>query len=122
MKTKNLIRHLTKIVLVLFIATFTSSCMMIHVAHHNVEVDEKFNRDPVCGSKVDSSVVINYSYKNRMYYFDNEECKKVFMQNPEKFEFTENQYHKKNSTFLIAGAVAMGVMMVFMMGFVVGTW
>jgi YHS domain-containing protein len=74
------------------------------------------NKRPFCGVVIyDTVVSINYVYKNRTYYFDTEECVKVFQNNTKKFAI---KTHKNNSnTEVIIGTVAMGAMMFFMMGF-----
>ena len=118
MKTKKLIQKSIKAIVALIILMQGTSCMMMHLTQHDdVYGGQKIIHDPVCGTVIaDTSSSKKYVYGNKTYYFDTEECQKVFQKNPEKFAYTEN-HHSVNTPLLVTGTVAMTAMMVLMMGF-----
>jgi Cu+-exporting ATPase len=49
-------------------------------------MDHKNHLDPVCGMRVDkTSAAGEYEHKGVMYYFDTEECMKLFYQDIEQY-------------------------------------
>lgn len=48
--------------------------------------NHKSHIDPVCGMRVEKTDAAGmYEHKGVMYYFDSEECMKLFYQDPERY-------------------------------------
>ncbi len=116
-----------KIIFLVFLISQTSSCMMMmhtvpgHDGNNNHNHNNDMARDPVCGAEVDRNTTLKYIYEDRVYYFDSEECMRVFQKNPERF-IRNGEHHNRNIPFTIAGAMLMGTMMILMMGFWIYRW
>lgn len=49
--------------------------------------NHKSHIDPVCGMRVErTNAAGEYEHEGVMYYFDSEECMKLFYQHPEQYE------------------------------------
>lgn len=49
-------------------------------------MDHKNHIDPVCGMRVEKTDAAGeYEHEEVMYYFDSEECMKLFYQDPEQY-------------------------------------
>ena len=119
-------------------ATLTSSCMMMHQMpmhqmpmpmdnmsenknqneHSNSEM--KMTKDLVCGMQVGTNTAWTFDHEGNTYYFDSEECLKVFQKDPQQFVKSEVKMNKENnkgnvSKAAIWGGVAMVTMMIVMM-------
>ena len=57
-----------------------------HISSEKPSHTVKQGVDPVCGSSMDSAEASwHSSYHGNLYYFDSEECKKQFEENPDLF-------------------------------------
>lgn len=55
-------------------------------------MDHKNHIDPVCGMRVEKTDAAGeYEHEGVMYYFDSEECMKLFYQDPEQYEHNSVQ-------------------------------
>lgn len=73
--------------------------------------------DPVCGVKVDTATNLKTEYNHNVYYFDSEECQKVFLKNPEKFVGSQASHYKAHNMSgmgWMGGAVMVTVMAIAM--------
>lgn len=73
--------------------------------------------DPVCGTKVDTATALKTEYSHNVYYFDSEECQKVFLKNPKKFVAPQSSHHKAGDMSgmgWMGGAVMVTVMAIAM--------
>ncbi|MFZ1700933.1 MAG: YHS domain-containing protein [Pyrinomonadaceae bacterium] len=49
-------------------------------------MDHKSHIDPVCGMRVEkTNAAGEYEHEGLMYYFDSEECMKLFYQHPDQY-------------------------------------
>ena len=49
-------------------------------------MDHKNHKDPVCGMRVEKTDAVGeYEHEGVMYYFDSEECMKLFYKDPEQY-------------------------------------
>lgn len=98
------------------LTSLLGSCMMMHPMgmDHNQHKKDVFT-DPVCGMQTDTSVALTFKYEAKIYYFDAEECLKVFQKNPQQFIKKENNNTHLSNAAVWGGATLMGVMMIAMM-------
>jgi YHS domain-containing protein len=94
------------------------SCSMRKYDHRQTTEDEKILFDPVCRMEIDTSTALKTEFSGTVYYFDSEECQKVFLRNPDKFAALspENSVkkHKHSSNMEMMGGVGAAVMLVAM--------
>ena len=99
------------------VLAFSTSCKMTHNMGmpmndmnnmDNSQSDAMDLIDPVCGMQVDVDNTFTLSYEGTAYYFDSEECLKVFQKNPEKFLKKDMKTGKEKSKKQMNGAVMMG--------------
>jgi len=114
-----------KILSVLAITLFVSSCMTMGVGHlstnqnrYESHPNEISYVDPVCGNLIEKvSKDLSYNYGGSIYYFHTSDCLNKFKQAPEKF-ITHDQYsgnHRNNNAMMWGlGGVAMIGMMLLM--------
>lgn len=128
------LRGVTIVGIIAFLLTSSNSCMMMHnmsmPMEDNIEkMDDSqmhaLGIDPVCGMQTDTSAALVFNYEGNTYYFDSEECLKVFQKNPRKFSkknMTGGKKQSKNRSnrTLIIGGVAMAAMMAVMMTVMLG--
>jgi len=113
---KGINKGLTLILLLAGCFSFTS-CITIN----RMQQPQAYNAsiDPVCLMKVDTTTALKTDYNGRTYYFDTNECQKVFLKNPEKFSNGEMQMsHQKGNNMMgmgwWGGAVAVSAMVAMM--------
>ncbi|MEQ9261878.1 MAG: YHS domain-containing protein [Owenweeksia sp.] len=72
--------------------------------------------DPVCGSTVKQDTKWYFSYEERIYYFESEECKLVFQKDPARFAQNQpgHNSHKGLGKLGWWGPVMAGIMVLGM--------
>ena len=89
-----------------------SSCMSLTHANHSTP-----NKmiDPVCGQVVAEDSTITTKVGQTTYYFDSEECRSVFLKDPERFANQNNTGSNHSMHWGILGGSVMAISMVVMM-------
>lgn len=100
-----------KLVIATMILTLSSSCMSIRHANHSSS-NEKV--DPVCGQVV-SGDSLTTEFRGVAYYFDSEECRSVFLKDPERFVGKKSTSSNHFMHWGILGGSVMAISMVVMM-------
>lgn len=106
------------LILFLFVTCLSyTSCITINRIQEPQHLSS--NIDPVCGMKVDTTTALKTDYNGRTYYFDKDECQKVFLKNPGKFANGEMQMSHHNGNNMMGmgwwgGAVAVTAMVAMM--------
>ncbi|MEQ8551776.1 MAG: YHS domain-containing protein [Cyclobacteriaceae bacterium] len=110
----NSFRQKTAITLIFLIAT--TSCMSLKQTNYSTSGK---NVDPVCGQVVADST-ISTKLGHTVYYFDSEECRSVFLKDPERFTTQKNRAQNHMTHWGILGGSVMVVSMAVIMLFTIG--
>lgn len=101
-----------RLLLLLFVACLSyTSCITINQLPDHKQMNPF--ADPVCGMKVDTTTALKTDYNGRTYYFDSEECQKVFLKSPEKFT-ADQASHQNNHTMSQMGWMGGAAMVAIM--------
>lgn len=94
---------------------FFNSCITINQMPDHSKMNPF--TDPVCGMKVDTSTSLKTEYNGVIYYFDSQECQKVFLKSPEKFAVGGSSHHNNKISHNMGwiGGTAMVAVMVLAM-------
>ncbi|MEQ9221257.1 MAG: YHS domain-containing protein [Cyclobacteriaceae bacterium] len=98
-------------IIVVFILV-SSSCMSLRHVDHSSSSDRI---DPVCGQVVSGDNVITTELSGITYSFDSEECRSIFLKNPERFTDRKDISQNHMTHWGIVGGSLMVVSMVVMM-------
>ncbi len=116
MKREKRYLSIIKILFLSVVCSLFTSCITIN----RIQEPQNFSSfiDPVCGMKVEASTAFKTDYNGRTYYFDTEECQKVFLKNPEKFVsgqmFRHSDYNMKHTGMGMGIGWAVGTMVTAM--------
>jgi YHS domain-containing protein len=72
--------------------------------------------DPVCRAEIkNDQQELFYDYKGARYHFHSQDCMNTFKSTPEHYATHNSMHHTQNNWMWIAGGIAMGAMMFFVM-------
>lgn len=127
MEIKRKFLKVIKALFLLYISLSFASCITINRTREPHY--ETSNIDPVCGVQVETSTALKTYYNGRTYYFDSEECQKVFLKNPDKFVGNQSAHHGNNMGHMgwntmghmdwLGGAVIASIMAIAMTSMIV---
>ncbi|MEQ8626949.1 YHS domain-containing protein [Ekhidna sp.] len=73
------------------------------------------NIDPVCGQVVEADSTITTKFRQTTYNFDSEECRSVFLKDPERFTSQKKISQNHMTHWGILGGTVMAASMIAMM-------
>lgn len=101
-------QQLLTAIIIMFLA---GSCMSVRHVNHSLTNEIA---DPVCG-RVVSEDDLTTEFRSTTYYFDSQECRSVFLKDPDRFVSTKRIHQNHTTHWGILGGSLMVVSMIVMM-------